>query len=151
MDQFEGFLAEATKQYDIGGRFLEDRMGAFESAANAAIAARISGAIGTDQATGSGGGDPWSGYAGAAEGAAAQQSTRPGAGDGFGRDEIGMGGRAYGNGMMGVCSRRNLDIEKMTKDMEREECILWRGSACTLLEMNEHLSGHAPILEMVLK
>ena len=71
MDQMEGFMVEARNQYDIGGKFLEDRIVALESTANAAIAARIAGADGTVQAAGSGGGDPWSGYAGSAELAAA--------------------------------------------------------------------------------
>ena len=48
---------------------------------------------------------------------------------------------------MGLCSRRDLEIEKMTKDVKREESILWHESVCTLLEMNDHWSGHARILE----
>ena len=74
-------MAEPRKQYDIGGKFLEDRIVALESAANAAISARFAGAVGTDQAAGSGGGDPWSGYARTAERAAVQQPTMPRAGE----------------------------------------------------------------------
>ena len=45
--------------------------------------------------------------------------------------------QTLGGGMMGFCSRRDLEIENMIKDMAREEFILWRESVCTLVEMNE--------------
>ena len=35
--------------------------------------------------------------------------------------------------MIGLCGRRALDIEKFSKDMKREEFVLWRESLSTLL------------------
>ena len=114
MDQVEGFARDAKQAYDIGGGHLEQSILAIGQARSACGAASIAGAAVTGQP------DPRFGSTiGPARTASPpDMSARRGGTHGYGGSSP-MIREAGRGGMLGLCSMRDLEIEKLAKDIKR--------------------------------